>query len=215
MATEEDTGHMVVGLKPADVGAVSVSGPQALLAVGGDIDVGEYGTGTLSADGGATITSYGGYLGYRPGSPGTVTLQGNGTSWQLQNDFCVGYQGTGASASARAPGCWAIPSGESTFYVGSEAGSNGQVELTDPGTQLQFYDGTLVVGSAGTGAMLIQNQAAAYSGYGYIGDEPGARGPCNSSAPARSGRSPTAFGSASPARAHWQSATAPRRRAGI
>ena len=176
VATEEDTGHMVVGLKPADVGAVTVSGPQALLAVGGDIDVGEYGTGTLSADGGATITSYGGYLGYRPGSSGTVTLQGSGTSWQLQNDFCVGYQGTGALCLSQGARLLGNPSGESTFYVGSEAGSNGQVELTDPGTQLQFYEGTLVVGSAGTGAMLIQNQAAAYSGYGYIGDEAGAQG---------------------------------------
>ena len=176
VATEEDTGHMVVGLKPADVGAVTVSGPLARLAVGGDIDVGEYGTGTLSASDGATITSYGGYLGYRPGSLGTVTLQGSGTSWQLQNDFCVGYQGTGALSLSQGARLLGNPSGESGFYVGSEAGSNGQVELTDPGTQLQFYEGTLVVGSAGTGAMLIQNQAAAYSGYGYIGDEAGSQG---------------------------------------
>ena len=176
VAAAEDSGHMVVGLKSADVGVVTLTGPLAQLAVGGDIDVGEYGTGTLSASGGATIASYGGYLGYRPGSLGAVTLQGAGTTWQVLNDFCVGYQGAGALYLSRGARLLGNPDGESTLYVGSEPGSRGAVELTDPGTQIQFYEGILSVGSGGGGSMLIQNQAAAYSGYGYIGDQAGSQG---------------------------------------
>ncbi len=176
MATEEDTGHLVIAMKPGEVGAVTVSGGSSTVAVGGDIDVGEYGAGTLQATGGATIASYGAYLGYQPKASGAVSLQGPGTTWQVLNDFIVGYQGAGALQLSQGARILGNPDSDSYLYVGSEAGSHGAVQLTDPGTQIQLYDGTMIVGSAGSGAVYIRNQAAVYSSSGSIADQQGSQG---------------------------------------
>ena len=176
VATEEDTGHLVIAMKPGEVGAVTVSGGSSTVAVGGDVNVGEYGAGTLQATGGATIASYGAYLGYQPKASGAVSLQGPGTTWQVLNDFIVGYQGAGALQLSQGARILGNPDSDSYLYVGSEAGSHGAVQLTDPGTQIQLYDGAMIVGSAGSGAVYIRNQAAVYSSSGSIADQQGSQG---------------------------------------
>lgn len=176
VTSEEDTGHVVLGLKPGQVGSVLVAGADSRLVVGGDIDVGEYGYGLLEVNDQATVSSYGGYIGYRPGSNGAVVLRGPGTTWQVKNGFYVGYQGAGALNLSQGACLLGDTTADSYLYVGSETGSVGEIQLTDPGTQIQLYGGSMIVGSAGLGAVMIENQAAVLSASGYVGDEPTATG---------------------------------------
>jgi T5SS/PEP-CTERM-associated repeat protein len=178
VATEEDTGHLVIGLKPNDVGSVTMTGGSATLIVGGDVDVGEYGSGSLTASAGAVVASYGAFLGYRPGSVGTVSLRGAGTAWYVKNDFNVGCQGTGTLMMSQGAQVFGNPDPEtiSYSYVGSGSGSYGAVGLTDPGTCIQLYGGSMIVGAAGMGALSISNGATVFSSSGSIGDEVGGQG---------------------------------------
>lgn len=173
---EEDTGHLVVGLKPNDGGVVAVSGAGSTLSVGGDIDVGEYGTGTLFASDGASIFSYGGYLAYRSGSSGSVTLDGCGTVWQALNDFHVGCRGSGILMLSDGAQVAANPLGSSTMYIGTESGAEGQVWMTGADTSINLYEGSLIVGSDGYGAMSVADGATVNCGFGYLGDGSGAYG---------------------------------------
>ena len=170
-ATDEDSGHLVIGLKPGQTGTVALTGAGTSLTVAGDLDVGEYGTGQLTAAAGATVFSDDAYVGYRPGSAGTVSLDGVGTSWQVKDNFYVGYQGNGLLQLSGGAAVLGNSTDESCFYVGYDAGSAGAVRLTGSGTQIQLYDGSFIIGSAGLGAMSIQNGAAAYGGSAYLGDE--------------------------------------------
>jgi T5SS/PEP-CTERM-associated repeat protein len=167
--SEQDTGHLVIGLKPHDSGTVTVTGSGSSLAVGGDIDVGEHGQGILGVSGGATVLSYGGYLGYQPDSSGVVTLADCGTTWQALSDLHVGYQGLGQLSLSDGAQVLGDPSGSTTLHVGTEVGSEGSVTLTGAGTQIQLYDGSLVVGDDGRGTMIVENQAVVNSGFAYIG----------------------------------------------
>jgi T5SS/PEP-CTERM-associated repeat protein len=167
--SEQDTGHLVIGLKPHDGGTVTLTGGGSLLAIGGDIDVGEYGQGTLNVSNGAAVLSYNGYLGYQPGSSGVVTLSGSGTAWQVLNDLHVGYRGLGQLSLSDGAQLLGDPSGITTLHVGTEVGSQGTLTLTGANTQVQLYDGSLVVGDDGHGTMTVENQAAVNSGFAYIG----------------------------------------------
>ncbi|KRA98401.1 adhesin [Devosia sp. Root685] len=67
---------------------VIVSGPNSLWTNSDQLVVGNYATGTLLVDGGATVLSTQGYVGAATGVSGTAVVTGLGSSWQM-TDFSL------------------------------------------------------------------------------------------------------------------------------
>jgi len=90
---------IVIGDNAGSVGTVTVSGagstwsnaqPDSTLIVGAD------GTGTLTVSDGGTVGSSSGVVGNSPGSIGTVTVTGEGSTWAMSGDtLLVGDLGAG------------------------------------------------------------------------------------------------------------------------
>jgi T5SS/PEP-CTERM-associated repeat protein/autotransporter-associated beta strand protein len=61
----------------------------------GVLGAGYKGAGTLRIADGVVVASTGGYLGYQPGSIGTVTVTGTGSKWNSTGSLIVGANGSG------------------------------------------------------------------------------------------------------------------------
>ncbi len=76
--------------------AFGAGGTLNLTVNGGDLGVGYKGNGSLRIAGGATVSSSAGHLANRPGSAGTATVTGAGSTWANNSDLYVGgYDGCG------------------------------------------------------------------------------------------------------------------------
>src|ERR1051325_6997767 len=83
-----------MGIGAGDAGTLSISGAGTLQDEGA-MYIGEEGTGTLSITAGATVSSSLFALGQSPGSNGTATVSGPGSTW-TNSVFCfVGSDGMG------------------------------------------------------------------------------------------------------------------------
>ena len=108
----------------------------------------------LTIQTGGTLTNFGGFVGNLPGSQGTVTVSGAGSSWTNIGNVVVGGLGTG-TLTIQDGGTVNSGGGGS---VGLAAGSNGTVTVTGPGSI--WNNGTgggLNIGSFGTGTLTIAN----------------------------------------------------------
>ena len=92
--------------------------------------VGSNGTGMLVIQNGGTLTDIGGFVGNLPGSQGTVTVSGAGSTWTNIGTLVVGGLGTG-TLTIQNGGTVNSGGGGS---VGLSAGSTGTVTVTGPGS---------------------------------------------------------------------------------
>ena len=119
-----------------------------------NLAVGQSGTGMLAIQNGGTLTDFGGFVGNLPGSQGTVTVSGAGSTWTNTGTIVVGGLGTG-TLTIQNGGTVNSGGGGS---VGLSAGSTGTVTVTGPGsTWNNSPGGGLNIGSFGTGTLTIAN----------------------------------------------------------
>lgn len=89
--------------------------------------VGSSGTGTLTISDGGTVSNNYGSIGSNPGSNGTVTVTGTGSTWTNSHSLSVGYGGTGILTIS---GGGAVSNHLGT--IGLVSGSNAMVTVNTP-----------------------------------------------------------------------------------
>ena len=129
--------------------AITSAGARAL-----NLSVGENGIGMLVVQNGGTLTDFGGFVGDLPGSHGTATVSGAGSTWTNTGNVVVGGLGTG-TLTIQNGGTVNSGGGGS---VGLSVGSTGTVTVTGPGSSWNNSPGGgLNIGSFGTGTLTIAN----------------------------------------------------------
>ncbi|MDH7600327.1 MAG: hypothetical protein QHH07_11950, partial [Sedimentisphaerales bacterium] len=88
-------GKGLVAYGPDAWGLIQVYHPNTTLTVLDSLTIGYAGTGTLLVDSGADVTSTNAGIGVKPGSSGTVTVDGAGSTWTNSGSVFVGGYGTG------------------------------------------------------------------------------------------------------------------------
>ena len=108
----------------------------------------------LTIQSGGTVTDAFGAVGNLPGSQGTVTVTGAGSTWTNIGNVVVGGLGTG-TLTIQNGGTVNSGGGGS---VGQSVGSAGTVTVTGPGSSWNNGPGGgLNIGSFGTGTLTIAN----------------------------------------------------------
>jgi len=138
--------------------------------VGGDLTVGDVGTGTLLVENGGIVSNIYGYIGKNSGSTGSVTVSGAGSQWNNSDNLYVGVSGTGTLLVENG----GIVSSRNGI-IGSVSGSTCSVTVRGAGSQWN-NSGTLYVGGFGTGTLLVENSGIVSSRDGIIGSESGSTG---------------------------------------
>ena len=141
----------------------------------GSMGAGFGGGGTMSISDGIVIKSTRGYIGYKSGATGEVTVNGPGSTWTNRSNLIVGHEGsgvlniTGGSAVSNHYG-----------YIGYKSGSTGEVTVDGTGSKWtnssDLYVGGGPFGDSGSGVLNITGGGAVSNLYGYIGHESGATG---------------------------------------
>jgi outer membrane autotransporter protein len=207
-STWTNSGHLYVGtygtgeLRIADGGAVSnaygyigrIGGSTGTVIVSGTdangsasswinsgwLEVGTYGTGMLTIEGGGAVSNTDGYIGRFSGSTGTVIVSGTdenrkASSWDNSFDLRVGSQGTGTLRIADGGTV-----SNTVGYIGRNGGSTGTVIVsgTDGNGNASSWinDSWLDVGTFGTGTLRIADGGAVSNTVGYIGRYSGSTG---------------------------------------
>jgi T5SS/PEP-CTERM-associated repeat protein len=167
-----------LGIAVGDVGTLSTSGSGSLQDEGA-MYIGEQGTGTLSITASTTVSSSLFVLGQNPGSNGTATVSGSGSTW-TNLVFCfVGSDGTG-TLNITNGGSYRLRyrSWRWRWFrdsSGRRAGSNWS------------HDGTILIGgnANGVGMLTISNGGTVFTGGGggsfgsVIAYNPGSNGSVN------------------------------------
>ncbi|MCK4625550.1 MAG: PEP-CTERM sorting domain-containing protein [Phycisphaerae bacterium] len=136
----------------------------------GCLGAGYVGEGTLEIRDGVSVESSSGYIGYKAGSVGVVTVDGSGSTWANVSDFpyhtgniFVGYYGHGALNITDGGAV-----SNTTVHICCEAGSTAEVMVDGIGSTWTC-DGYLDVGEKGHGTLNITNGGVVISSKGYIG----------------------------------------------
>ncbi|MEN6576945.1 MAG: autotransporter domain-containing protein [Phycisphaerales bacterium] len=138
-----------VGYDPNGIGTVTITGSNSLMEASA-IGVGVGGDGTLEILNGGQVNSNAGFVGAESGGTGLVTVDGEGSTWQIT--------GSGDYSDMEAAG------------DGEVIVSNGGAIVVDESNALLDVAGTLTVGSEGTGSSLtISDGGVVYSDDGVIG----------------------------------------------
>ncbi len=183
------SGIGTVGAQAGSHGTVTVTGRSTWTVVGGlffggELRVGDAGTGTLTIDQGGLVTSSTGTVGAQAGSQGAVTVTGvDGldffgatirSTWTV-GGLVVGDAGKGALTIDKGG---LVNSGPGT--VGAQAGSQGTVTVTGAGSTWNvggfFATDPLTVGDAGMGTLTIDKGGLVTSGIGTVGAQAGSQG---------------------------------------
>ena len=132
----------------------------------GHLGAGYAGNGTLSIRDGVSVKSYhDGYIGYKAGATGVVTVDGSGSTWTNSSYLYVGIFGQG-TLNITNGGAVSNTSG----FIGLYSGSTGEVTVDGSGsTWTNSGDTGLYVGHYGQGTLNITNSGAVSNTYGYIG----------------------------------------------
>ncbi len=140
----------VIGSGSNSEGTVTVSGSgsswvnTAALTVGGSEAIG-----TLTVENGGIVSNTTGTIGSLPGSKGTVTVGGSGSSWVNSEHLTIGNSGTAALTIANGGMV------SNTFgSIGSRSGGEGTVTVRGMGSNWGMSE-DLHIGSSGTGTLTI------------------------------------------------------------
>ena len=135
------------------------------------MNVGNFGTGTLTIQNGGTVNSAGGSVGFAAGSQGTVTVSDAGLHVDEHRNHRGRRSGTG-TLNIQNGGTVTDLAG----FVGNLPGSQGTVTVSGAGSTWT-NTGTVVVGGLGTGTLTIQNGGVVNSGGGgSVGQSAGSTG---------------------------------------
>lgn len=127
--------------------------------------------GGLTIRNAGTLSDSNGALGLNPGSAGTATVNGAGSSWSNSADLSVGYSGAG-TLTIQSGGAVSNQSGR----VGRSSSSTGTVMVDGAGSSWTNHI-ALWVGNSGTGTLIVQNGGTVSNGAdGFIGANSGATG---------------------------------------
>ncbi|MDI9432361.1 MAG: autotransporter domain-containing protein [Planctomycetota bacterium] len=136
----------------------------------GDLYVGNDDNGALTVDGGSSVFSRDGLLGYDAGVTGTATITGPGSSWANSEHLVVGLAGIGNLTIAEA--------GQVSSYYGvvaSDETAEADVTVTGLGSTWTTDD-ELIVAYRGVGTLSIEDGGTVSSYYGILADEAGSTG---------------------------------------
>jgi T5SS/PEP-CTERM-associated repeat protein len=150
--TVGDNDTVVLSGQENGVGSVLVSGDGSAMT-GGSITIGEDVHGTLTVDGGGSVSSTYATVGDRSGSFGEVTVQDANSSWTLTQWLIVGSYGRGALQIG--PG-GAVTTVE--VIIGRNADGNGSLVVDGAGSRLSAQ--ILYVGDGGLGTAVVKNGGA-------------------------------------------------------
>ena len=126
-------------------------------------------TGTMRISDGVDIESSDGFVAFKSGSIGEVTIDGAGSAWVNSNHLVVGCAGSGTLNI--------INGGMATSYkgsIGDEAGSFGEFIINDADST--FTSSYFSVGRYGNGTLNVIGGGKAINNYGFIGTESGSDG---------------------------------------
>ena len=104
----------------------------------------------MTVQGGVTVNSQVGYIGYGSNSTGVGTVDGAGSKWINSSTLSVGNAGNGTLTVAG--GGYLSSGGDGT--IGSNSGSRGAATITGAGSTWN-NGGHLYVGSSGSGTLNI------------------------------------------------------------
>ena len=167
-----------IGDAAGSTGSVTVTDVGSTWSDGGDLFVGNSGTGTvIVANGGNlfnSVTNIGATIGEVAGSSGSVTITGDGSTWTDTGDLFVGDSGSGTLVIT---GGGSLSNAQSTLgaAIGNNAGSSGAVTVSGTGSTWT-NTGDLYVGNAGSGTLLISGGATVSGDNAYIGNKTGSIG---------------------------------------
>ena len=162
-----------------DTGTLDVS-DGASVGVTDFLIVGSSGTGVLDITSGASVT-VGNTVTFSDlsGSTGTGNISGTGTTWDINNDLFVGFNGT---STLDITGGAAVTVGDDAT-LGNNSGSAGTGNVSGAGTTWDISD-ILAIGNNGTGTLNVSGSASVtVGGNALIGDNPGSIGIGNISGP--------------------------------
>ena len=135
----------------------------------GDLGIGNTGSGSMGIQEAVNIKTRNGYIGYSPGSTGTVTVSDAGSSWTNSCNLYVGYAGNGSLAISHGATVTDTNGyiGRSDFsYYG--LGTTGTVTVDGTGSTWANSN-NLYVGYLCNGSLAISHGATVTSTNGYIG----------------------------------------------
>ena len=139
-----------VSPNPTVVGAMVPGATAQNVVVGG--------TGRLTIQSAGTLTDVFGAVGNLPGSQGSVTVSGVGSTWTNTGGVVIGGLGTG-TLTIQNGGTVNTASGSS---VGLAVGSTGTVTVTGSGSS--WNNGPINIGSFGTGTLTVADGGTVTSG---------------------------------------------------
>ena len=160
----EDGGELVhgdaatIGLVSGAEGSVTISGTGSSWAAGAELIIGDEGYGSLLVEGGGTMThqtfvNVGGEF----GGEGSVTVTGDGSTWNAGSTMNIGRFGTGTVVVEDGGEAYG---GAARVPIGG-GGSDGTLIVRGPGSRLELDEGItnshLTLGWTGTGELLIEN----------------------------------------------------------
>lgn len=159
----------VIGDAAASEGTVTIDGAGSNWSTriaGAGMFVGYGGKGTLTVSNGGSVNTNGTWLGYYPGSDGTLIVTGAGSSYIDEGDMYVGREGTGTVT---------IEAGASVEIFNSLYVGKGTVAVDGTDTRLEAHGG-IVVTSPGEDGFKVSGGATVESSTGYIDSGAGSEG---------------------------------------
>jgi fibronectin-binding autotransporter adhesin len=168
---------------------LTLTSPGQSIFVNLDIDgstplgVGYSGEGSMRISDGMDVQSTCGYLGYKSGSTGEVSVSGSGSTWNNTTNLFVGGNGDGVlnitDGGVVNVVTINIINDIYSSVIAYEPGSTGVATVSGPGsswTNGSFNEYGLSVGNGGSGTLAITNGASVNNSYGAIGKEASATG---------------------------------------
>lgn len=167
-----------VGQASGSSGVVTVSGPGSIwTTAGGTVNIGTNGTGKITIKDGATLQNATGgyYLGFNPGSSGTLTVSGQGSNW-INTSFAAVYVGWKGEGTLNVLDGGVITNQQS--YVGHSAGAVNTATVSGAGSR---WNSELIVGheTGSTGIVNIEGGGVVSGKVGSIGWYAGSSGTVN------------------------------------
>jgi T5SS/PEP-CTERM-associated repeat protein len=160
-----------VGADLDSVGVMEIDGIGSTWQVTQQLRVGNAGDGTLKITGGAVVTCESeGLLAVGEESYGRLLIDGNGSVWNTESNFSVGYRG-GAEMTIRNGGAVYSAKG----YVGLDPMADATAIIEGTGSKWECTSG-LFVGSYGTGGLTVRDSGRLLSTWGSIAYTGGSEG---------------------------------------
>jgi T5SS/PEP-CTERM-associated repeat protein len=171
------SGRGFLGDHPGAIGTATVEGDpffgNSAWNISSELRVGNQGIGTLSViNNGDVITSVG-FVGIFPGSFGTATVSGAGSTWTNTGDLIVGFQ-SGAANTINIQSGGVVSSNRG--FIGDDVSGVGTVNVNGNDSKWNIASEQLRVGNFGTGTLNIINGGDVVSPRGVIGNQSNSHG---------------------------------------